>query len=277
MNKITGYIFAIFVTATAVLMSAVAALERGGTTVDQVLVVCLAAAICIGSHLIPSISKSKISWMLWMVCVLGAIYSHITFFTYSKLRAGEERSQHSVQKQGVERQINAIRMTLETIHSRSVATVASELSITNGWRMRSALAAELSEAKRAAALQAEMIMLISKATEVEVTGAADLVTARIARVTGSNQDSTDLVIALIYSILLEMIGAFLWCEVLKRKNDIPPENSQASSKGISPDDLENAIESGKIKATVKDIRTFLGCGQHRAMELRRRYLQKAQV
>ena len=139
MNKISGFGFAFFVTATAVLMSAVAALERGGTTVDRVLMVGLFVAICVGSHLILSISKSKLSLLLWMICALGAIYGHVTFFTYSKLRAGDERSLHSVQIQGMERQINAMRITLETINARSVATVASELSIAKGWRMRSAL------------------------------------------------------------------------------------------------------------------------------------------
>ena len=275
MNKITVFSFAIIVTVTAMLMSADAAIERGGSTLDQMLLVALSVEICLGSHLIPSISKSKLSWLLWMICVLGAIYSHITFFTYSKLRAGDERSQHSVQKQGVERQIEAIRMTLATINARSVATVASELSITNGWRMRSALEAELSEAKRAAALQAEMIVLINKATEVEVTGAADMVTARIARVTGGNQDSIDLAIALMYSILLELIGAFLWCNVLKQKDDTPPLNSQIPLKGNLQHELDNAIASGKIKPTVQGIRTFLGCSQAKAMELRRTYLQTA--
>jgi hypothetical protein len=58
----------------------------------------ISVAICAGSHLIPSISKTKLAWFLWVLCMVGAVYSHITFFSFAKLRANDDRSQYSIQK-----------------------------------------------------------------------------------------------------------------------------------------------------------------------------------
>ena len=271
MNRITSFTFATFVTVTAIVMSAVAAHDRGSTVIDKTLLMAISVAICAGSHLIPSISKTKLAWLLWVLCMVGAVYSHITFFSFAKLRANDDRSQYSIQKNGVEREIEATRSALARIEARPVATVASELAVTKGWSRRNALEEELSEARRASALQAEMIKLTSKATVIEVTGSEDIVTSRIAKVTGSNQDSIELVIALIFSILIELLGAFLWREVLIRKDESPALESPIKSDANSHVELENAIATGIVKPTVKGIRTFLGCSQSKAMEFRRTY------
>jgi hypothetical protein len=271
MIRITSFTFATFVTVTAIVMSAVAALDRGSTAVDKTLLIAISVAICTGSHLIPSISKTKLAWLLWVLCMVGAVYSHITFFSFAKLRANDERSQYSIQRSGVEREIEVTRLALERIEARPVATVASELAVTKGWSRRNALEEELTEARRATMLQAELIKLTSKATEAEVTGSEDIVTSRIAKVTGSNQDSIELVIASTFSILIELLGAFLWREVLTRKEESPALESPMKSDANSHVDLENAIATGIVKPTVKGIRTFLGCSQTKAMEFRRIY------
>lgn len=271
MNRITSFTFATFVTVTAIVMSAVAAYDRGSTLVDKTLLIAISVAICAGSHLIPSISKTKLSWVLWVLCMVGAVYSHITFFSFAKLRANDERSQYSIQKSGVEREIDATRSALARIDARPVATVASELAATKGWSRRNALEEELTEARRASMLQAEMIKLTSKATGIEVTGSEDIVTSRIAKITGRNQDSIELVIASISSILIELLGAFLWREVLTWKEEIPELDSATTSKVHPQVKLEKAIAIGMVKPTVKGIRTFLGCSQSKAMEFRRNY------
>jgi hypothetical protein len=167
-------------------MSAVAAHDRGSAVVDKVLLMAISIAICAGSHLIPSISKKKLGLLLWVLCLVGAVYSHITFFSFAKLRTNDERLQYSVEKSGVEREIEATRYALARIEARPVATVAAELAVTRGWSRRNALVEELTEAKRASLLQAELIKLTNKATTIEVTGSEDIVTYRISKVTGSN-------------------------------------------------------------------------------------------
>jgi hypothetical protein len=178
----------------------------------------------------------------------------------------------------VEREIEATRSALTRIEARPVATVASELAVTKGWSRRNALVVELSEARRASMLQAELIKLTSKASVIEVTGSEDIVTSRISKVTGSNQDGVELAIASIFSILIELLGAFLWRENIRRKDETPALDGQITSEANPQVELEKAIATGMIKPTVKAIRTFLGCSQSKAMELRRNYnLQKTKT
>lgn len=262
-------LFAGFITLTAIAMSAAAALERGGSTLDQALMVSLSVAVCGSCHLILAISRSKLSWVLWTFCMMGSVYSHVTFLSYAGLRAGEERAHHSIQRRYIDRQTEVIREALAGISARPVTVVAEELSHTRGRRERIALEVELSESKRAVVLRDELIKLASNASETEVIGATDLVTTGISRVAGSNQSNVALVASLLFSIVLELIGTFLWFEILQQLNVQAKGREHRQDKQKSILEVKKAIETGKIKLRVKDIRVFLGCGQARAMEVRR--------
>jgi len=267
--KITR-LLAVFVTVTAMAMAAVAAWDRGGTAFDRLLLVALSIALCLGTHLIPALTKRRLSWLLWAGCLLGTVYGHVTFFTHASLRANELRVQHSVLMVGVGRQIAAIRESLESIKARPIATVADELSINRDKWQRRALRDELAEAKRAATLRDELVRLTGSATTAELTETVDPVTARLVAVTGSSEASIALLVGLGFSILLEFMGALLWFEVLRPHQGFVASESNAPI----PDDepitvLKAAIESGKCRATVSEIRSFLGCSQAKAIELRR--------
>lgn len=269
MKIIIARLFAAFITLTAIGMSAAAALERGGTALDQILMVALSVAACASSHLILAISRSKLSWVLWTFCMMGSVYSHVTFLSYAGLRAGEERAHHSIQRLNIDRQTEAIREALAGISARPVTIVANELSHTKGRRERIALDAELTEAKRAAVLRDQLIKLANNASETEVTGTTDLVTTGISKVAGSNQSSVALVASLLFSVMLELIGSFLWYEILQHQAVQANGRAHCQDKQRSISEVKEAIASGKIKLRVKDIRVFLGCGQARAMEVRR--------
>lgn len=260
------FILALFVTTTAILMSAVAASERGGTSIDQALLIALSIAVCAGSHVIPAISKRKLPWLIWVLCLVGTVYSHLTFLSYASQRAVNEHSRNSLQRVGIEREISATREALAAINARPVTEVAAKLALVKGWKIRKALEAELSEAKHAESLRDELIKLSSNASVAELTGAVDLVTARVAQVTKSNENMIDLAIGLGFSILLELFGAFLWYEALHREED---NQSYFPAKESSFIDLEEAIASGTIRPTVKEIRAYMGCSQAKAMELHR--------
>jgi hypothetical protein len=264
-------LLAVFVTVTALAMTAVAAWDRGGTAIDRLLLMALSLALCLGTHLIPALSKRSLAWLLWAGCLLGTIYGHVTFFTHASLRASELRVQHSALVVGTERQIVVIRESLESIKSRPVTTVAAELSSTRDKWQRRALREELAEAKRAAALRDELVSLTGSATTAEVTGAVDPVTARLVAVTGSNEASIVLLVGLGFSILLELMGALLWFEVFRPTQEVIASVTKAPI--TNSDDhittLRAAIASGKCRATVSGIRSFLGCSQSRASELRR--------
>jgi len=202
------------------------------------------------------------------------MYSHLTFFSYISLRAGENRLEHSVQVARVEQQITAARDASKLIIARPLATVASELAITKNWRKRNALAVELSEAKRSAALQDEIVRLLAATRVAEVTTATDPVTAGIAKVMGTTEQSIAIFSALGFSALIEIFGAFLWYQSFKGHHEKTRLLSNSPVENESVVSLKYEIAAGKIKPTVKAIRVSLRCSQAKAMEVRRKIVNE---
>lgn len=267
-------LLAAFMTLTAMGMAAVAAWDRGGTAVDRALLVAMAVTICAGTHLLPAISRRRIAWLIWSACLLGTIYGHLTFFTHTALRAGTVRAQQAAPVTDITRQIDATQAALAGISARPVATVARDLAYTKSERRRAVLQEELTEAKRAARLRDEMVGVTGAATSTRAAETSDPVMARLAVVTGSNEGSIALAVGIGFAILLELTGAFLWCEVFRRRDEPATEREgcpeqEISAEGDPLDDLRKAIDAGLCKPTVSSIRVFLGCGQARAMEMRR--------
>ncbi len=274
MNMSVARVMAIFVTGIALVMSGVAGWYRGSSLLDCMLLISISIAICSGCHLIPSISKSPLAWTLWSFCFIGAMYSHLTFFSYISLRAGENRLEHSVQVARVEQQISAARDASKLIIARPLATVASELATTKNWRKRNALAVELSEAKRSAALQDEIVRLLAATRVAEVISATDPVTAGIAKVMGTTEQSIAILSALGFSALIEILGAFLWCQSFKGHQESPHLLSNSPAEGESVVRLKKEIAAGQVKPTVKAIRSSLRCSQAKAMEVRRKIVNE---
>lgn len=269
-TKLTAF-FALCITATAMSMSAASAMDRGGTAVDQALILALSVAICAGTHLIPALSRKPVAWLLWFCCLLSTVFGHITFFTHANLRAGEVRAQQSVLTIDVERQVRVANEALAAIKARPVSIVAADLAISQDWKRRTALKVELTEAKRAAALRDNLVRLSAIAATSKAIGGNDPVTSIIANATGSNTAIISLVINLIFSILLELLGAFLWWDTLRQTGvehtaSVPSE-SQTAHDQITW--IRNAVTTGECRSTVTGIREFLGCSQAKALEIRR--------
>jgi hypothetical protein len=264
-------VFAVFVTLTALSMVAVAAWARGGNTTERILIVALSIILSLGTHLLPALSKSKLTWILWAGCLIATVYGHLVFFTHSNQHAGEVRAQTGLQIDGVTRQIASIREALAEIQARPVATVASDLSIAKSSRLRTGLRVELEESKRSVRLHDDLIRLSSIKDSKEVMSTTDPVTSLLASVTSSNESNITLAISLGFSVLLELVGALLWFQVLVRPSRM--ESIPDASPEVDVDDpianLKKAISTGRCKGTVSEIRVFLGCSQTKAMELRR--------
>lgn len=263
---------AIFITTTAIAMAGMAAWDRGGNAMDRALLVSLSVAICAGTHLIPALTKRKLAWVLWVGCLLGTVYGHLVFFTHASIRAGDDRAKHSLQSEGVSQQIQATKFALEGITARPVAVVAAELAGVQDSRQRSALRLELAEARRAAALQDELVTLARLATSVQAAVSNDPVTARLSVITGSSEVGITIVIGIAFSILLELVGALLWYEELRREVRQAPVEEECQSEPDPLINLKEAVSAGICKPTVSGIRKFMGCGQAKAMDMRRMLL-----
>lgn len=286
---------AIFVTSTAVTMTTIAAWDRGGTFADKAVLIAMSVVIVVAVHLLPAMSRSRATWIVWFFCLLGAIYGHLTFFTNSTLRAADARAHQSALATGTQHQIEAVKEALGRITARPVAVVAAELSLSEDRRARAALREEIAQGKRADALLADLNRLSAIATTAEIP-VTDPVTSRLATVTGLNETQVAVIIGLTFSILLELIGALLWYEAMRRVTTViePLSNrvtmvgneSNADSIGdkviASNTDAINsnavalpvtllleAVTAGKCQKTVRGIRAYLGCSQTQAIELRR--------
>ena len=257
-----------FTTLTALAMAAAAAWDRGGTALDRALLVAMAVTICAGAHLLLALSRRRVAWLLWSACLLGTIYGHLTFFTHAALRAGVVRAQHSEQVADVARQIETTREALAGIKARPVGTVAAELSRTKSERRREALTEELGEAKRAARLLDGLVGTTAAVGETRRAELADPVMSRLAVVTGSSEAGIALAVGIGFAILLELTGAFLWVEALKPRAQSAQDRPDAGRRDPLAD-LREAVAAGLCKPTVAGIRVFLGCGQARALEMRR--------
>lgn len=258
-------LFAVAVTATAISMAGVAAWDRGGTLLDRALMVVLSATICAATHLLPALSRRPAAWIVWLGCLVGALYGHLTFFTHAGIRASQERAQAAFADSGIYAQAQASREALESIQARSVTRIANELARVKTETRRFAIEAELGEAKRAAALHDRMVGLAEKAASSREHAEADPVISRLAAVTGSSETKIGLISSLWFAVLVELIGAVLWWEALREF----PETSDTIDDDTTLPDLHEAIKAGECKATVAGIRDYLRCSQAKALDLRR--------
>lgn len=294
---------AVFVTLTAACMAAAAAWERGGTLFDRVLLVSMSEIIVLAVHLLPALSRRSIVWPVWVGCLLCAMYGHLTFLIHASVHAEDNRAQNSALTVGTERQIEVTRESLARINARPVATVAAELAVTRDSQQRRALRAEIAEGRRAEALDDELVKLSGISTVARVTRENDPVTVRLAEVTGYSDGTVAVVIGMIFSVLIELVGALLWYEALRHTDRgesqswkpnvadvtegvtspleavtgfIKTEDpviagtsavTTALSGQVAP--VINAIKIGQCRPTVAGIRKYLGCSQARASALRR--------
>jgi hypothetical protein len=311
--QIVTRLFAVYVLAIAAMFAASAAADLGGgSLLDQILLVSLAIAICLATHLIPALTKNKWALGLWVGCLVITIYGHINFFTHASLRANEARAEKSAMVSGFTRQINAAKEALAEIRARPVSVISDMLAKTEinieSRAVRRSLRDELAEAKRSAVLHDAILKLEGQITVAVVKGAADPVTALLVTVTGIEESKIILIINLGRAILLELVGVWLWMKVLSgyatpesrtTPATIPPipETVKSATPTVNiegvvgtrvatpldipvadqkddVDDLKAAVESGDCQLTVNGVRKFLGCGQAKALEVRRALIQR---
>lgn len=273
-KKMLTLVLAVMVLVASLLMAGAAAWQRSETPLDRALMLVLSCVTVTAVHLLPSLTKSRAMWPLWFGCFVQAMYGHAVFLGSAAERAGEARASQSVQAQNIKAQQARITDTLDTIKARPLAQVAALLSRTTAQDRREALAVELSEAKRAAALRDDLLRLEAElGSNATIT---DPVTAQIASVTGANTQAVALVLNLGAAALLEALGAVIWLELTtaqgRTDRDSLDDTHAQERQPHTPTALEvlrEAVTAGKCKATVAGIRQFLQCGQAKAMELRR--------
>lgn len=292
---------ALSVSGLSAVMAWASAMQRSTDSHDRLVFAVLGLIIGLLVHFLPAILRKRSGWVLWPVwtaCLAVAAFGHASWFYLSSSSAAEARHAGSAAVRAVADERQQIEQTLSTIRARPVSTVAAQLARTNDDARRTALAAELAEAKRAAGLRDRLIRL-SRNTPVTGQGHQEQPgTAQEQSGTLQERDVT-LVIAVVAALLLEVLGALLWREVFAR-DDEAAEPVQVQSEPaptvvqqvvnfIAPTvaqpvqiggvevvdelaDLRAAIARGECRESVRSIRDYMGCGMDKASSLRRQLL-----
>ncbi len=219
-----------------------------------------AVVITLAAHLLPTIANTRAQggrvavWALWAACMGLTVYGHVVFFASAAAHAGSSRA---ATEQETEHS-RALREQLASITARALAPVSADLAaaqqrhanatqqLTSCERQASACTArrsavqqtqqqvevlrvERAEAQRAADLRAQLATAAAGLDTRRNNAAADPVGAQLASLTGSGAEAVPLGVAVLSSIVVELLAALLWAEALRT----PAANTAA------PDPLPN--------------------------------------
>jgi hypothetical protein len=248
---------AIVVSALATGMAAAAALERAATPIDSILIVACAIAVTLAAQLLPALARQRAGWALWAVCLALTIYGHAGFFSAAQARAGAHRSQ-SVQptsqqaalldqlRSTAARASSAVAADLAAVRSRGVSAAlqlarcerdtpsrcgAQRAAVQQAAQREQALQVEAAEAQQAAALRAQITASAAQLDTRRAAAAADPVAAGLAHVTGLDAAAAPLVTSVLSAVVVELLGALLWAEVLRPQQ---PAAQQTVAVGSAP-------------------------------------------
>lgn len=296
--------FAITITLTSVLMAAVGAQDRGGSSVDQLLMVALSVCVTLLVHFLPSLTRNKMALIVWGLCMSAALFNHLNFFVHSAERAEIRRgmeAESSIKVRGLNERIADVTRDYTSIDARTETEISHSLVLAKGWKLRSALNIELAEARRKTVLSNQLAALKLELAKTREMAENDVVTSEISRVAGISPITANVSIGLLLALLVELSGAILWFEILhgkaiKAETVSVPANQEMSpgidfvpiaveppitpsghamqnaahlSKDKDVNTIMLAIRNGECRATAASIRALLKCRTSRAAELNR--------
>ena len=212
-------------TGTAVILSVLTGLQRGGTLPERLVWVAVGIVLVVSAHLLPALVRTAplavrgVAGVLWIGCVVGACYGHATFFLLAQRHAGDLRA-------------NSIAPGSPTPSGRSLTAVMAE---------RASVTAHLAviDAKRCTGdcrtldgrrltLTAKLDALNAEAGDVRQDEAvrdrvtaqrdallADPVTSRLAPLLDVTAARLDLLSGMSFAVVLEGLACLLWTVALR--------------------------------------------------------------
>ncbi|OMY27891.1 hypothetical protein AQ843_30995 [Burkholderia pseudomallei] len=305
-NRIISATIAATATATAIGLSAVAGMQRGGWESERALLIAMGVVLVVAAHLIPALTRGKSAparltgFAIWAAAMAATCYGHATFFVFAASHAGDDRASH----------VTAALVTA----SRDPVTIA---------RDRAAVAGKLAQAqaercRRACPdLQARRARLAGEIQALDVErdmAARD--SARRDRVTVEREAAardpmatalgcSPLLVGMLFAAVLEGVACLCWTLALAPDDrmTVEPVTAPETERHIEPvtqstlittvepgievtakpaqkatatkpapppvpdhdlDRARAAVDANQLRATVIEIRKFLGCSQSRA-------------
>lgn len=238
-NEVTARaatLLAMLATTTSAGISVLAGLERGGSTSEQAVWICVGVVIMLAAHTLPGLASSVrgasrvFAFLLWAVAMAATGYTHATFFMNAQRHAGQIRAQRirdvlPPPQQG----ILAGPSALEIAHERAV--VLGQLASARAARcigrctklalLRDRLTYRLDELNTAAAeatrrerAQDRAALALKVADEIRQQALTDPVTRALAKLAAVGTSTVNFCVALMLGWLLEGVACFSWTVAL---------------------------------------------------------------
>jgi hypothetical protein len=295
-------LLAVTATATAACLSILAGWQRGGWVTERVLWIAVGVVLVMAAHLLPALCRPHgwrlrvVGAALWLACMAATCYGHAVFFVMAQKHAGELRAMAvpvvvthgrglaEIAADRADAVARLARVTERRCGDRCATVRIEHATLT---ARLDALDVETAEAKRAEAAQDSADAARAAAMADPVTGALTAFGLPVAH--------ADLVAGLAFAAVLEGVACFAW--LLARRPDdvteiaVTPAQQRSNAAPVtavtdasnavaatespeteSPDDVtrvREAVAAGSLRATVTEIRKFLGCSQTKAADIRK--------
>jgi len=291
-------LLAVPATLTAACLSVMAGWQRGGFLAERVLWIAVGVVLVVAAHLLPALIRAHgwrvrlIGVLLWIGCMAATCYGHAVFFLLAQKHAGEVRA--AAVPPAVTTGRNpaviaadraAVVSRLARVTERRCAEPCPSLRIeraTLAARL-DAIDVEATEAKRQEAAQ-------DRADAARAAAVTDPVTGTLTAF-GIASRRLDLLASLAFAAVLEAVACFCWLLAFRPVESLKPNTGAAvtpvtaASNAVTEaeaapettvDDVARVLDeiaAGRLRATVTEIRKYLGCSQSRAATVRKQIVQ----
>lgn len=99
-EKIGCAALAMAASTVSLLLAAMAGWNNGGSSTEQALLAASGVLPVVGAHLLPALVRGAsrwtrcLVWLVWVFCMVLAMYGHATYFLLAQHRAGMQRANH---------------------------------------------------------------------------------------------------------------------------------------------------------------------------------------
>lgn len=317
-RALTTLALALLTTATSVGIAVLSGLHRAVGLQEQSASVALAVAAVMGTHLLPALGRGRsisIRCCAFALCAASfvvTLYGQVSFFLTTQSDAGSQRA-HAAEVSSVvpqkepvlTRDLMAIAVDIE--RARTEMATNDSKHCTSDCQMQrkrhDVLDAKLQrlwvEERQAYRREAEIDRRADLQERLQDSMRQDPTTARLSHVTGVDEQTLNLLLALVCAGVLDLTGGLCWYLTFGSGRRhmgavVAPVVAGATAGSreqpsdtdiVTPDvgaqvveevdrrllQLVDDVANGKVRPTVDGIREHFNCAQKTASRLRRRY------
>lgn len=237
---------AIGATGTAVSLSVLAGLQRGGTLPERAVWIALGIMLVVSAHLLPALTRGasavarSMGTVLWLACFVAVCDGHAGFFLLAQRHAGEVRASTVTAAPVV-----TTGRSLTVVMAERAVVIAQLMAIdarrcTGDCRTLDGRRTTLTARLDALSAEADDVRRIEAGRDRVTTQRdallADPVTSRLAALLGTTTARVDLLSGLAFAAVLEGVACLLWTVALWQ-SPLPVSVTTATgvtAQGVAP-------------------------------------------